>query len=301
MNDGSDDYYYAQDHLYSVVALLEGDGDVTERYEYDAYGKATIFTDDGGDGDWFDGDETTGSYSAIGNPYYFTGRRLDVLDNGNLLSQHSRHRTYDTYTARFYQQDPRGIDPAGGRVNRFGALRQYGDGINAYQYTKGNVILFTDPFGLAAYVFLYDSYDPMFKTWATATKKKITKKKKTYYKATLKFDPEKDTVHMIPVKGPDSLIELNGIEDIAYLGSFGHGGNGKIWWAYDTGATDEDGDSVVRSVVTGLPGYRLNRPDLADKVSLSLLAKLDYTCNPVIEFYHCYTGQVFALTNNLDL
>jgi len=82
-----EDYYYAQDHLYSVVALIDDSGNVVERYEYDAYGKAHILSS---------------AYSALsstqyGNPYYFTGRRLDVLDNGNLKNQHSRHRTYDTY------------------------------------------------------------------------------------------------------------------------------------------------------------------------------------------------------------
>jgi len=42
-NDG--DYYYLHDHLYSAVALLDDDGDVVERYEYDAYGTCRI-TDD---------------------------------------------------------------------------------------------------------------------------------------------------------------------------------------------------------------------------------------------------------------
>ena len=41
MNDGTDDYYYVQDHLYSVAALIDEGGDVVERYEYDAYGQMT--------------------------------------------------------------------------------------------------------------------------------------------------------------------------------------------------------------------------------------------------------------------
>ncbi len=132
MNDGTDDYYYAHDHLFSVVALLEADGDVTERYEYDAYGTGTIYTDDGGDGDWFDGDETVADYSEIGNPYYFTGRRLDVLDSANLTLMHYRHRTYDTYAARFLQQDP---------VN-------YVDGLNLYNYVANRPTIAADPQGL---------------------------------------------------------------------------------------------------------------------------------------------------------
>ena len=38
MNDGTDDYYYLHDHLYSPVALLDDTGAVVERCEYDAYG-----------------------------------------------------------------------------------------------------------------------------------------------------------------------------------------------------------------------------------------------------------------------
>jgi len=129
MNDGTDDYYYAHDHLYSVVVLLDDSGNVVERYEYDAYGTATVFTDMT---DWQDESPTTASKSAFGNPYMFTGRRLDMLDNGNLLSQYSRHRTYDTYTGRFYQHDPKG----------------YVDGMNMYEYVKSNPSVYFDPLGL---------------------------------------------------------------------------------------------------------------------------------------------------------
>jgi len=84
----SEDFYYAHDHLYSTVALIDDNGSVVERYEYDAYGTVHIM----------DAGYNTRTVSSYGNAYAFTGRRLDVLDDGNLLSQHSRHRTYDTYT-----------------------------------------------------------------------------------------------------------------------------------------------------------------------------------------------------------
>jgi YD repeat-containing protein len=78
MNDGTDDYYYAGDHLYGTVALIgyvDSAWTVVERYEYDAYGKMTRL----------DGDFTTWSGTEAGNPYYFTGRRLDIIDNGSLM------------------------------------------------------------------------------------------------------------------------------------------------------------------------------------------------------------------------
>jgi len=39
--DGND-YYYAHDHLYSPAALTVADGNVVERYEYDAYGNCLV-------------------------------------------------------------------------------------------------------------------------------------------------------------------------------------------------------------------------------------------------------------------
>jgi meiotically up-regulated gene 157 (Mug157) protein len=42
MDDGTSDYYYAHDHLYSTAALTDSAGDVIERYEYDAYGNVHI-------------------------------------------------------------------------------------------------------------------------------------------------------------------------------------------------------------------------------------------------------------------
>ena len=118
----SEDYYYAQDHLYSVVALIDDGGSVVERYEYDAYGTAHIM----------DAGYNTRTVSSYGNPYMFTSRRLDVLDNGNLLSQYSRNRIYDTYTARFLQPDPAG----------------YVDGMNLYEYVGSQPVERGDPSGL---------------------------------------------------------------------------------------------------------------------------------------------------------
>lgn len=50
------DYYYAHDHLYSVACVMDSAGQTSERYEYDAYGTARIFTA-GTDGQWFTADD----------------------------------------------------------------------------------------------------------------------------------------------------------------------------------------------------------------------------------------------------
>jgi len=128
-------YYTLHDHLYSAVALLDtGTGAVLERYEYDAYGTAHVF-----DGSW-----NTLTASAYGNPYTFTGRRLDLLDNGDLETMYYRHRYYRPITARFLQRDMLGIGMHGQPTPGM----QYLEGLNLYQYVLSAPTAGTDPGGL---------------------------------------------------------------------------------------------------------------------------------------------------------
>ena len=141
--DPDKDYYYGHDHLYSPVVVFGPSGLLMqgERYEYDAYGQVSIMS----------GSYTPRSASTIGNPYTFTGRRLDVLDNGGLQLMYYRARTYDSQTGRFMQRDPLGINPAGRLENPFNAPKQYFDGMNVYEYVKGNPVNYFDPQGLGSY------------------------------------------------------------------------------------------------------------------------------------------------------
>ncbi len=136
--------YYLHDHLYSPAALVDSVGTVFERYEYDAYGKVTVWN-----GDY----STSYNASQYGNPYTFTGRELDVLDNGSLKLMHYRHRAYDTYTGRFMQCDPLGINPSGGLRNPFNAQKQYSDGMNNYEYVISNPEAYIDPYGFQIKVY----------------------------------------------------------------------------------------------------------------------------------------------------
>jgi len=88
------------------------------------------------------------SSSQYGNPYTFTGRRLDVLDGGDLLIMDYRHRTYSPELGRFMQQDPLGIDPAESTVNPFYVRLQYFDGSNLYAGYFANMRSL-DPYGLS--------------------------------------------------------------------------------------------------------------------------------------------------------
>ena len=135
---GIQDLYYAHDHLYSPVALFAANGTVAERYEYDAYGSVQFLTSNF--------NPLTSSQYA--NPYTFTGRELDALDNNTLHLMYYRARTYDPQTGRFMQRDPLGINPAEGEFNAFDVLRQYSDGMNIYEYGRSFPIFFIDPYGL---------------------------------------------------------------------------------------------------------------------------------------------------------
>jgi len=117
----SDAKFYIQDHLYSPAALTDASGNVIERYEYDAYGQPYIM----------DASYNARSSSSYGNPYLFTGRNVDFLDNGSLILQYNRFRYYDYYTGRWFSYDPIG----------------YWDSLNLFEYAGSNPIIRTDPFG----------------------------------------------------------------------------------------------------------------------------------------------------------
>jgi RHS repeat-associated protein len=118
---------------------MVGGGSVRERYEYDAYGKVTI---------WDDIFSSTRTTSAYNNDYFFTGRRTDTLNSDSFKIQYSRNRYYDTDTGRFLQQDPLGITPNPQKPNEFKPEKQYTDGMNVYEYAASNSSMNSDPYGL---------------------------------------------------------------------------------------------------------------------------------------------------------
>jgi RHS repeat-associated protein len=124
MDRGGQSYYYHQNTQWSVTVVTDSVANVVERYAYDAYGCVTITDGAGGPvppNPWGT------PHSAIANPYIFTGRQLD--EETGLY--YYRARYYDCVKGRFLQRDPLG----------------YVDGMNLYEYVKGNPINGLDPDG----------------------------------------------------------------------------------------------------------------------------------------------------------
>jgi RHS repeat-associated protein len=88
-NDGVVDetFFYHQDAKTHVAALTDAAGRVVERVTYDAYGRPSV------------------DRSAVGNPYFFSGRRYDP-ETG---LYYYRARYYDPSRGRFIQRDPIGL------------------------------------------------------------------------------------------------------------------------------------------------------------------------------------------------
>lgn len=117
MHRNGQDYWYHKNHLGSVVALTNGQGSVVERYEYDPYGKLTIY----------DANDSVLTISAVGNIYYFTGREYD-FETG---LYHYRARSLHPGLGRFTQHDP----------------LLYVDAMGLYHYVGNRPTGMVDPWG----------------------------------------------------------------------------------------------------------------------------------------------------------
>ncbi len=132
--------YYVHDHLYSVAAEINTSSAVTERYEYDAYGNPHVLDSNSAD----DADNLPDN----DNPYLFTGRRVDYLNNADLTLQYNRNRYYDYHTGRWLTHDPLGVTPDCVPPVPFDAVSQYHDAMSLYEYVKSGPMHRHDQYGL---------------------------------------------------------------------------------------------------------------------------------------------------------
>jgi RHS repeat-associated protein len=120
--------FYHQNALYSVFALTSEEGKIVEGYQYDAYGRQTVFQP-GGDGavDIPTALPVLGGATAVGNPYMFVGRRAD----GETGLLYYRNRYYSAALGRFVSRDS----------------SRYETGPNLYEYVESNPSNWLDPDG----------------------------------------------------------------------------------------------------------------------------------------------------------
>ena len=116
--NNNNSYYYHQNELNSVEAITNSNGNLIERYQYDAYGKPTIF----------DSANNAISSSIAGNRFAFSGQEYDSASS----SYHFQFRNYSPATGTFNQRD----------------LIGYADGMGMYQYVHNNPANGIDIFGL---------------------------------------------------------------------------------------------------------------------------------------------------------
>ncbi len=130
LDESSRRYFYHQDINFRVTALTDESGEIVERYDYDAYGAARIYSGgavaNSGEGG------VLLAVSSVGNPYMHQGLRRDD-ETGTF---ENRMRCYNPRIGRFMQRDPAG----------------YVDGANLYEYVGSNAVTWLDPMGLSIFV-----------------------------------------------------------------------------------------------------------------------------------------------------
>ncbi len=155
MDRAGDRYFYHENAIGSIAAITDKLGALVELYEYDPYGNVTIY----------DNAYNPRATSAVGNPYYFTGRRLDEETGLHYF----RARYYDGKHGRFISRDPIGIwgDPANGG--------------NGYSYVANDPVNNIDPDGSKKRKWWKKFKKKLKKTWKKTKRvaKRIFKIKKS--------------------------------------------------------------------------------------------------------------------------
>ena len=112
-------YHYASDEMGSTTHIVDDEGQVQNRYEYDAWGNPTLCEE------------------KISNRFKFTGQQFDPITQQYYL----RARFYNSVIARFTQEDT-----------------YRGDELNLYAYCWNNPTFYIDPTGNFTAKCMKDAY-----------------------------------------------------------------------------------------------------------------------------------------------
>jgi RHS repeat-associated protein len=120
-NGTTNTYFSLTDQQRTVHALVDGNGNVVESYEYDAWGRVLYIKN-------ASGSSIANHQSEIGNRYLWQGREYDVVTG----LYYFRARWYDPVVGRWLSKDPIGIS----------------GGLNFYAAFENNPVNTIDPSGL---------------------------------------------------------------------------------------------------------------------------------------------------------
>jgi RHS repeat-associated protein len=130
-------YYFGRDHAGSITSVISQEGEVLQRYIYDAWGKRQIVNDTSANGKLYYPHATQPSimFSALYEPLFDRGyigeEHLDLFGLINLNA-----RLYDPVLGRFLSPDP--YIQAPDNLQNF----------NRYSYGWNNPLRYSDPTGL---------------------------------------------------------------------------------------------------------------------------------------------------------
>jgi hypothetical protein len=190
-------------------------------------------------------------------------------------------------------------DPTKGRFLSRDPIQEKG-GNNLYAFVKNSTINFWDHLGLADIFLLYDGMDPMFKKWAISTMEKIKSHQHTMYGNTIKYDSQKDKIHVLKFMGWATLNHITNSKNcVSYLATFGHGGHGKIWFnkgKWNPSLSAED-NVIDKSFAFGVPGAFTNNKK-SEVRSLDAFASIPFKEGAIFELYHCKTLRKYRFYTN---
>ena len=168
-------------------------------------------------------------------------------------------------------------------------------GINLYGFVDNDGVNEWDVLGLKQYVLIYDGSDDMFVEWKDSVKDKIKNKDAvSMYRNFLngEYDPKCDEIIEIDgSKHSDPWSEAATLDDVYYIGSFGHGNRNTIWYNKNS---NHDSSNVYINSIPKIKNSKSNY-NLVNAISIEM--------NPdgYVELYHCNTAAGEGSSSGLSI
>jgi hypothetical protein len=146
-----------------------------------------------------------------------------------------------------------------------------------------------------SYVLMHQGEDPMFKDWADTTRQTIQRKGITPYDTYFRdFDPKLDRILVVPVnRFEDVEAAQNVAKSVRYVGSFGHGHEGSVYYNSAAPLGCRDGGPQIKqdSFAYTVPGTSV-RGSTSTARPISNPADFNFAPDwSAFELYHCKSNE----------